>query len=169
MASCTPSCEHEFHSFCQTQITRRISHPRAAPTHRFSSRREMVSCTGNAIHQTFMQHFEQSFVCPCCGYPDLDCAPYENMSLPPWLDHGSPPYHQRYGAASYDCCSCCGFEYGFDDDPGASSTASSFAEYLQRWISDGCEWFEPAKRPMDWSLDRQLDLAAIKMPPQLPE
>jgi hypothetical protein len=84
------------------------------------------------------------------------------MGPPPWLDHGVPPYHQRYGSASYDCCPCCGFEFGFDDDPGASAIASSFGEYLADWIASGCVWFTPSSKPQGWSLDQQLRRAGIQ-------
>ena len=108
-----------------------------------------------------MQITAPKFVCPCCGYPELDCPPYEHMGLPPWLDHGKPPYHERYGFASFDRCSCCGFEFGFDDDPGASATACSFSEYLADWIAKGCVWFAPTRRPEAWSLEQQLRRAGI--------
>jgi hypothetical protein len=49
-------------------------------------------------------------------FPELAQAPYSNS-----------------GAASFEMCSC-GFEFGFDDDPGASNSASpTVAENLQRW------------------------------------
>jgi len=109
-----------------------------------------------------MEIVERKFVCPCCGYPELDRPPYERMGLPPWLDHGLPPYHERYGFASFDCCSCCGFEFGFDDDPGASATASSFGDYLADWIADGCKWFTPSCKPEGWDLVEQLRRAGIQ-------
>jgi hypothetical protein len=104
------------------------------------------------------------FLCPCCGYPELSCAPYAQMGLPPWFDHGQPPYHNQYGYASYECCSCCGYEFGFDDDPGACASACSFAEYLGNWVLDGCNWFAPAKRPDNWNLSEQLARAWIPLP-----
>jgi hypothetical protein len=108
-----------------------------------------------------MQITERNYVCPCCGYPDLSAPPYEHIGLPPWPDHGSPPYHQRYGFPSYECCACCGFEFGFDDDPGASAAASSFREYLSEWIAGGCVWFAPARQPDGWRLADQLRHAGI--------
>ena len=98
---------------------------------------------------------QQKNYCPCCGYPDLEMPAYENLGQPPWFDHGSPPYCHRYGAASYDVCSCCGFEYGFDDDPGAS-LGDSFQEYRRNWIAEGAVWFTPKRRPPDWDLQKQL-------------
>ena len=101
------------------------------------------------------------FVCPCCGYPQLDAAPYANIGLPPWSDHGSPPYRHRYGEASYDVCRCCGFEFGSDDEPVLGTTGDSFTEHLRVWISGGCPWFQPEQRPADWSLEQQLRSAGI--------
>ncbi len=109
-----------------------------------------------------MEITKRKFVCPCCGYPQLAGPPYERMALPPWLDHGKPPYHLRYGSASYDCCSCCGFEFGFDDDPGGSAKACSFSEYLADWIARGCVWFSPSRKPEGWSLEEQLHTAGIQ-------
>ena len=37
-------------------------------------------------------------MCPVCGYIGLNEQPYD--------DNGCP---------SYEICSCCGFEFGFDD------------------------------------------------------
>jgi len=109
-----------------------------------------------------MEITKRKFVCPCCGYPQLAGPPYERMALPPWLDHGKPPYHLRYGSASYDCCSCCGFEFGLDDDPGGSAKARSFSEYLADWIARGCVWFSPSRKPEGWSLEEQLHTAGIQ-------
>jgi len=109
-----------------------------------------------------MEITKRKFICPCCGFPELDLAPYERMGLPPWLDHGAPPYHKRYGSPSYDCCACCGFEFGYGDDPDASANARSFREYLADWIANGCEWFTPSRKPHGWSLDEQLRKAGIR-------
>ena len=103
----------------------------------------------------------RKFVCPCCGYAELDVPPYANIGLPPWIDHGAPPYWQRYGEASYDVGSCCGFEFGYDDEPGDPQNASTFAEYLHDWKSRGCIWFETDRRPAGWSLEEQLRKAGI--------
>lgn len=56
------------------------------------------------------------WVCPICGCSELSTAPY--------FDNG---------AASFEMCSC-GFEFGFDDDPGASSDAvECVQDNWQRW------------------------------------
>jgi hypothetical protein len=46
-----------------------------------------------------------TWACPVCGSVELSCQPYAEG-----------------GAASFEMCGC-GFEFGFDDDPGASATA----------------------------------------------
>jgi hypothetical protein len=45
------------------------------------------------------------WACPICGSAELKTAPYYDD-----------------GGASFEMCSC-GFEFGFDDDPGASADA----------------------------------------------
>lgn len=95
------------------------------------------------------------FICPVCGYDKLDSSPYEqNIDFP--LDTSlQPPYSQHFGEPSYDVCSCCGFEFGNDDEPGASSP-STFRNYLIEWIKEGQSWFETNKKPDQWSLAKQI-------------
>jgi hypothetical protein len=107
-----------------------------------------------------MEIVARKFVCPCCGFPELDAPPYARIGLPPWIDHGKPPYNQRYGEPSYDVCSCCGFEFGNDDDPG-TAPPKTFKEYLINWITEGCVWFDSQRRPLDWNLEEQLRKAGI--------
>ncbi len=58
--------------------------------------------------------------CPCCGYQDLNSPAYKNIPQPPYdfSKLKEPPYEIIWGAASYSVCECCGFEFGFDDEPG---------------------------------------------------
>ncbi len=56
------------------------------------------------------------WACPVCGSVELKQAPYF-----------------KDGAASFEMCSC-GFEFGFDDHPGASAQAvESVQENWSRW------------------------------------
>ena len=48
---------------------------------------------------------EGIWCCPVCGSPEF--------TQPPYFEDGAP---------SFEMCSC-GFEFGFDDDPGASKEA----------------------------------------------
>ena len=100
--------------------------------------------------------------CPCCGYHGLEFLPYSEMPAPPYGDMGDPPYIGRFGEASFGCCDCCGFEFGYDDDAGASGRACSFRQYRQEWITRQMPWFRPEKRPADWSLVEQLAAAGIQ-------
>ena len=103
----------------------------------------------------------QRFHCPCCGWPGLLAPAYAQIGPPPWKAHGVPPYEAKYGDPSYDVCSCCGFEFGNDDNPGTGN-AVSFHEHLRQWIGDGCKWFREQEKPRDWDLEGQLTLAQIK-------
>ena len=56
------------------------------------------------------------WACPVCGSVELDAQPYFGE-----------------GATSFEMCSC-GFEFGFDDDPGASGEADpSVQANWSRW------------------------------------
>lgn len=97
-----------------------------------------------------------SFTCPCCGFPDLSVAPYAELPGPPAPSDAVPPYEDRLGPASYEVCSCCGFEFGFDDNPGASGRGDSFEAYRAGWLDRGAPWFAPSLRPPGWDVDEQL-------------
>jgi hypothetical protein len=101
------------------------------------------------------------FTCPCCGWPGLETPPYEKLTALPIKRDLPPPYCQHWGSPSYDVCRCCGFEYGYDDDPGAGARGLSFDEYLDEWTARGATWFDPDARPKEWSLDAQLAAAGI--------
>jgi hypothetical protein len=65
---------------------------------------------------SLFQSPEGQWACPVCGSPELSQAPYTHD-----------------GGGSFDMCSC-GFEFGFDDDPGASREATdSVRENWRRW------------------------------------
>lgn len=101
------------------------------------------------------------FHCPCCGYEGLDCPAYQNLGPPPWPRDVKPPYSVHFGPASYDVCACCGFEFGFDDEPGGDVTPITIDKYLDDWIRRGCAWFTSSSRPDNWNLDEQLAKASI--------
>ena len=99
-----------------------------------------------------------TYTCPCCGYVGLSSLPYSNT-----LGHGlvrglTAPYSAHFGMPSYEVCPCCGFEFGNDDEPGTAQPAT-FEQFLNEWMLDGAKWFDPSKRPVDWSLDEQLSSA----------
>ena len=99
------------------------------------------------------------YVCPCCGYVGLSSLPYANANGRKLIRGVSAPYSVYFGMPSYEACSCCGFEFGNDDEPGTAPPVT-FEQFLAEWIQDGMKWFEAAKRPVGWSLDEQLSRAS---------
>ena len=70
--------------------------------------------TGESL--TLYQADDGRWCCPACGSAELD-----------------QPAYLEDGGASFQMCSC-GFEFGFDDDPGASVQAlPTVTENLERW------------------------------------
>lgn len=70
------------------------------------------------------------FTCPVCGYKGLD-----------------EPAYNEYGDPSYEICSCCGFEYGFDDH----SEGYTFQSYREKWINEEYSFHNKNNMPRDWS------------------
>ena len=75
------------------------------------------------------------YICPVCGYPEL-----------------SEPPRDENGAPSFDMCNCCGVEYGYED-----CTPESILKYREEWIKNGCIWLFENDKPIDWSLEGQLN------------
>jgi hypothetical protein len=103
------------------------------------------------------------FACPCCGFSGLGSKPYAKGVTLPVSQELKPPYSQYFGLPSYEVCDCCGFEFGFDDEPGVGAP-DTFSGYLGQWISEGQTWFSPRKRPDGWTLREQLKIAGIPFP-----
>lgn len=74
-------------------------------------------------------------ICPVCGFDGL---------LEPAYGPGGSP--------SYEICSACGYEFGFDDD----SEGVSQAAHREKWVASGAPWFDPEAKPDDWDLETQL-------------
>ncbi len=73
--------------------------------------------------------------CRACGYE----YPIDN---PIWFDDESP---------SYDICSCCGVQFGYEDDD-----YEGVVGYRKHWLREGAKWFSANRRPKDWDLKIQL-------------
>ncbi|PRX41429.1 hypothetical protein CLV97_10638 [Planifilum fimeticola] len=82
-----------------------------------------------------------SHLCPVCGYDGLEAPPYDAKGNP-----------------SHEICSCCGFEFGYDDQ----SQGDSFSDYRKKWLAEGAKWFDPACKPENWSLKEQLKRIGIQ-------
>lgn len=87
-----------------------------------------------------------TYECPVCDHPGLDCKPYASWPPPEGLAL-SPPYNEFLGMPSYEVCPQCGFEFGFDDDPGTDSPGDSFESYREKWIAEGRPWFDQGPLP----------------------
>ena len=98
-----------------------------------------------------------AYTCPVCGYPSLECEPYHPGEVP-----------------SFSMCPCCGTEFGFDDEPGASGIhvpfdnnrdenregfrLAAFSVLRSQWIERGMRWFHPAvSPPPGWNPAEQLE------------
>ncbi|WP_235591764.1 hypothetical protein [Pseudomonas syringae] len=86
------------------------------------------------IWSILMHNDDQMYICPVCGYPDLD-----------------EPAYDSFGCASYNICPCCGVEFGYDD-----STIAHF-QLREKWISEGMQWWSKHQtKPDDWDPLKQL-------------
>jgi hypothetical protein len=83
------------------------------------------------------------YLCPVCGYPDLD--------EPPWTNN-SP---------SDEICPSCGTQFGYDDATGgdAARQQAVYRELRERWKAAGCPWFSRGRsQPQGWNPEKQLEL-----------
>lgn len=56
------------------------------------------------------------------------------------------------GSGSFDICSCCGCEAGYED-----ATQAGARSHRERWLAGGTPWFDRKARPDGWVLGDQLD------------
>lgn len=81
---------------------------------------------------------EKKYLCPVCGYSDLD-----------------EPAYDEYGCASFEICPSCGTEFGYSD-------AGFTHEQLRKdWISSGHRWAGVRQAPTDWDPIAQLKKAGF--------
>ena len=78
---------------------------------------------------------KEKYVCPVCGYDGLEESAYD-----------------KTGEPSFEICSCCGFEFGFDD----FSEHKTFEQYREEWIKNGAKWLNINEKPKNWILEEQL-------------
>lgn len=76
------------------------------------------------------------YMCPVCGYPNLQYPPYSPQS-----------------GASYEICPSCGFQFGYDDE----DQSITFAQWRQGWIERGMPWYSSGiAPPINWDPSVQL-------------
>ncbi len=81
-----------------------------------------------------------SFVCPVCGYPELDEAP-----------------RSVRGGGSSEICPSCGFEFGWTDE----AQGYDYAMWRAKWVAEGMAWSDAAQPPDDgWDPAAQLAVLA---------
>jgi len=80
-------------------------------------------------------------ICPVCGWPDLH----------------EPPRNTE-GAASFEICVSCGFEFGFDDD----DAGLTYDAARVRWVEGGMKWWSAScPAPAGWDPEEQLIRAGL--------
>lgn len=84
----------------------------------------------------------EKYICPVCGYSELD----------------EPPYDLETNAPSFNICPCCGCEYGYDD-----ATPQAKTNYRKKWIAQGANWFKPDRKPVSWDLELQLKRIGLRL------
>lgn len=77
---------------------------------------------------------QPSLFCRICGLQQDD---------PPWGEDGNSP--------SFDICPCCGVEFGYED-----CNLNAVKAYRNEWLKNNATWFQPKKKPENWSLENQL-------------
>lgn len=77
-------------------------------------------------------------MCPVCEEGELRARPYATWPPPPGVEV-APPYAEQLGSASYEVCSRCGYEFGYDDNP-AGGPGQSFEDARRAWEADGRPW-----------------------------
>jgi hypothetical protein len=77
-----------------------------------------------------------TYLCPVCGYPDLDEEPYS-----------------AFGGGSYEICPSCGFQFGVSD----GSAGFSIEQWRNQWIASGMKWYsEGIPMPAGWNARAQV-------------
>lgn len=75
-----------------------------------------------------------------------------------WLLEG-PPWGEEGIYPSDDICPCCGCHFGYDD-----ARASGVKKLREAWLSSGGKWFNPNKKPSNWSLKDQMERIPSEIP-----
>lgn len=66
------------------------------------------------------------------------------------LEQPQPQYGEDGCTPTFEICSCCGVEFGYED-----ITAAGVERFRAAWMRRGKKWFDPDVMPKGWSWDRQ--------------
>jgi hypothetical protein len=84
-----------------------------------------------------MDSLSKKYMCPVCGYAELDDPPREPT-----------------GGGSYEICPSCGFQFGVSD----SDRGYTYSTWRSDWISRGMPWSSVGiVRPQMWNPQAQLE------------
>lgn len=82
---------------------------------------------------------ESHRTCPVCGYSPLESPPRDST-----------------GAASFEICPCCSFQFGVTDD----DRGQSYAQWRRSWVAAGMPWDRGSTSPpLNWDPVAQLQRA----------
>jgi len=84
----------------------------------------------------------RSYLCPVCGYPNLD----------------EPAWDPNTGIPSFNICPSCGCEFGYND-----ATPQARENHLKNWVKQGAPWFRPELKPHSWNLKKQLEHIGVDL------
>lgn len=93
--------------------------------------------------------------CPVCGWNGLEAPAYANLTDIAAAHVAKPPYAAHFGEPSFQMCLCCGYEFGYHDEPETGRPVS-FANHLKEWMAEGATWFDDARTPQGWRIQDQL-------------
>ena len=62
---------------------------------------------------------------------------------PVWGSDGKSP--------GFNICNCCGVECGYED-----CNMQAIHAYRAEWLKKGGDWWDPKRRPHNWSLEEQM-------------
>lgn len=105
--------------------------------------------------------------CPVCGWNGLEAPAYAQIEDIAAAHVLAPPYADKLGEPSFQVCLCCGYEYGYHDDP-PQGKGISFSSHLKSWMEEGATWFDDARTPDGWRIQDQLRGKKIPEPGRKP-
>lgn len=82
-----------------------------------------------------MDNTKSLYCCRVCGL-------FQYGDLPWGLDGHSP---------SFNICDCCGVEFGYED-----CFPKDVKRFREEWLKQGGFWLYPEEKPLEWSLEEQL-------------
>jgi hypothetical protein len=67
------------------------------------------------------------------------------------LDQGFEPWGEDDETPTFDICSCCGVQFGYQD-----CNEIYVKKFREDWLKKEAKWFTPKQKPDNWVLEDQL-------------